>query len=93
VIKVTYNSSVVLESLGNLFYQSFLIMLPPLLLSLAVAIIIGIVMAAMQIQEQSLPFLPKLFAILLGFFLFGNMMFNNLVTTIQEFILKSLELL
>ena len=56
-----------------------LMMAGPLLLSaLVVGLIVAILQASTSIQEQTLTFVPKVFAILLVLVLLGGWMFTNL---------------
>ncbi|MCH5988413.1 flagellar biosynthesis protein FliQ [Salmonella enterica] len=58
-----------------------LITVPLLLLALAVGLLVSIFQATTQIQEQTLAFIPKILAVLLGLVFFGPWM----LTTIVEF--------
>lgn len=53
---------------------------PPLILGLLVGLIISILQATTQIQEQTLTFVPKIFVVLVSFVIFGSWMLNNLVS-------------
>lgn len=53
---------------------------PPLILGLLVGLIISILQATTQIQEQTLTFVPKILVVLISFVIFGSWMLNNLVT-------------
>jgi flagellar biosynthetic protein FliQ len=53
---------------------------PILLLSLVVGLIISIIQAATQIQEQTLAFIPKIVAVLFGLILFGPWMLAKMLT-------------
>lgn len=57
---------------------------PVLLVALAVGLIVSILQATTQIQEQTLTFVPKLFGILLTLVLLGNFMLNTLVSFTQQ---------
>lgn len=52
---------------------------PILLIALIVGLVISIMQAATQIQEQTLSFVPKLLAILLSLIILGNFMMNTLI--------------
>lgn len=47
---------------------------PPLLVSLAVGLLVALVQAVTQVQEQTLSFVPKLAAVALVLALFGGVM-------------------
>lgn len=57
---------------------------PVLIVALAVGLIISILQATTQIQEQTLSFVPKLFGILLTLVLLGNFMLNTLISFTQQ---------
>ncbi len=50
---------------------------PLLLLSLAIGLVVSIFQAATQIQEQTLAFVPKIVAVLLGLVFFGPWMLSK----------------
>lgn len=54
---------------------------PLLILALAVGLLVSIFQATTQIQEQTLAFIPKIIAVLVGVVIFGPWM----LTTIMEF--------
>jgi flagellar biosynthetic protein FliQ len=54
--------------------------LPILLLSLVVGLIISILQAVTQVQEQTLSFVPKIIAVMFGLILFGNFILNSVIT-------------
>lgn len=53
---------------------------PLLIISLVVGLIVSIFQAATQIQEQTLAFIPKIVAMLLGLILFGPWMLSKMLT-------------
>ncbi|MHB1687328.1 MAG: flagellar biosynthesis protein FliQ [Ignavibacteriaceae bacterium] len=52
----------IIEILKEVFYTTFIILLPILGVSLVVGIIVSIFQAATSIQEMTLTFVPKIFA-------------------------------
>lgn len=52
---------------------------PILIIALIVGLLVSIIQAATQIQEQTLSFVPKLLAIVLGLIVLGNFMMTTLV--------------
>ncbi|HUX60660.1 MAG TPA: flagellar biosynthesis protein FliQ [Ignavibacteriaceae bacterium] len=52
----------IIEILKEVFYTTFIILLPILGVSLVVGIVISIFQAATSIQEMTLTFVPKIFA-------------------------------
>ena len=52
---------------------------PILLLALAVGLLVSIFQATTQIQEQTLAFIPKIIAVLVGIVVFGPWMLSKIV--------------
>jgi flagellar biosynthetic protein FliQ len=52
---------------------------PLLLIGMLVGLIVAILQATTSIQEQTLSFVPKIAAILLGLILFGRLLLDSLV--------------
>ncbi|WP_163971234.1 flagellar biosynthesis protein FliQ [Oceanobacillus halotolerans] len=71
----------VLALAENGVYTILLITGPLLLLALAVGLLVSIFQATTQIQEQTLAFIPKIVAVLVGLVFFGPWM----LTTILDF--------
>jgi flagellar biosynthetic protein FliQ len=67
----------------DVFNQALLtilkVSLPVLLISLAIGLVISVIQATTQIQEQTLSFVPKLVAVFLSLILFGSYMLSVLV--------------
>lgn len=57
---------------------------PLLILALVVGLIISIFQATTQIQEQTLAFVPKIIAVLLGIVFFGPWMLSHLLSYTNE---------
>jgi flagellar biosynthetic protein FliQ len=57
---------------------------PLLLIAMAVGLIIAILQATTSIQEQTLTFVPKIAAILIGLILFGRFLLDSLVGYTQR---------
>ncbi|NSL51170.1 flagellar biosynthesis protein FliQ [Calidifontibacillus erzurumensis] len=53
--------------------------LPLLLLALGVGLLVSIFQATTQIQEQTLAFIPKILAVLIGLVFFGPWMLSRMV--------------
>lgn len=62
-------------------YTILLVTGPLLILALAVGLLVSIFQATTQIQEQTLAFIPKIVAVLVGLIFFGPWM----LTTMAEF--------
>lgn len=52
---------------------------PLLLIALTVGLIVSIIQATTQIQEQTLAFIPKIIAVLIGIVIFGPWMLSKLL--------------
>ena len=65
-------------------YTILIIAGPLLLLALAVGLIISIFQATTQIQEQTLAFVPKIIAVLLGLIFFGPWMLTHMISYATE---------
>ncbi|WP_456271533.1 flagellar biosynthesis protein FliQ [Bacillus sp. AK031] len=61
-------------------YTTLVICAPLLLLALVVGLVVSIFQATTQIQEQTLAFIPKIVAVLVGVVFFGPWMLTKLVT-------------
>jgi flagellar biosynthetic protein FliQ len=59
--------------------ETLIISGPLLLIGMAVGLIIAILQATTSIQEQTLTFVPKIVAILVGLVLFGRFLLESLV--------------
>ncbi|HCM27958.1 MAG: flagellar biosynthetic protein FliQ [Treponema sp. GWB1_62_6] len=70
---------------GGIF-ETLMLSAPLLLTALVVGLIVSIIQATTSIQEQTLTFVPKIFAILLVLALLGGWMFASLADyTVQLF--------
>jgi flagellar biosynthesis protein FliQ len=61
-------------------YTTLVICAPLLLLALVIGLAVSIFQATTQIQEQTLAFIPKIVAVLVGVVFFGPWMLTKLVT-------------
>lgn len=57
--------TMVIKLIRDAFYMVLLISLPPLAAGMLVGLVVSILQAATQVQEQSLSFVPKLVAVFL----------------------------
>lgn len=81
----------VLEIMNKAFLTIMIMSGPILLIAMIVGLIISILQATTQIQEQTLSFVPKIVAVILGLMIFGNFMINKiLVFTTDMFKMISL---
>ncbi|MBR0575948.1 flagellar biosynthesis protein FliQ [Proteiniclasticum sp. BAD-10] len=83
------NQTMALDLMRNAFMATLKASLPILLIAMIVGLIISVLQATTQVQEQTLSFVPKLVAVLFSLILFGSFMMNVLVSFLRE----SLELL
>ncbi len=58
--------------------------LPPLLIAMVLGLLVGVLQAATQIQDQTLPLTVKLVAVALVLILFGPMLANPLLQESQR---------
>ncbi|MBQ4865603.1 flagellar biosynthesis protein FliQ [Priestia megaterium] len=65
-------------------YTILIVSGPLLLLALAVGLIISIFQATTQIQEQTLAFVPKIVAVLVGIVFFGPWMLSKMISFTYE---------
>jgi len=70
--------SLVLDIMQKAFYTIIIVAGPILVIALIVGLIISILQATTQIQEQTLSFVPKIVAVLVSLIIFGNFMLNKL---------------
>jgi len=62
------------------FLTIIIVAMPVLLTSMAVGLVISLLQAITQVQEQTLTFVPKLIAVMLSLIIFGNFMLNQLIS-------------
>ncbi|MGG3738321.1 flagellar biosynthesis protein FliQ [Aeribacillus pallidus] len=65
-------------------YITLMVSAPLLLLALIVGLIVSIFQATTQIQEQTLAFIPKIVAVLVGLIFFGPWMLSQLLMFANE---------
>lgn len=70
---------VVLDVIGEAFLKIIMIAGPVLAVAMIVGLLVSILQATTQIQEQTLSFVPKLIAVFLTMIFVGNFMLNTLV--------------
>ncbi|MBE4908715.1 flagellar biosynthesis protein FliQ [Bacillus luteolus] len=61
-------------------YTTLIISGPLLLLALVVGLIVSVFQATTQIQEQTLAFVPKIIAVLVGLIFFGPWMLTHMLS-------------
>ncbi len=65
---------------GEALWLIILLSLPPLLASLTVGLVVSLLQALTQIQEQTLTFVPKIIVTILTLLLFAGWMLGELVS-------------
>lgn len=83
------SSEFVLSLAERGIYTILLVTGPLLILALAVGLLVSIFQATTQIQEQTLAFIPKIVAVLVGLIFFGPWMLTTMVE-FTESILKNI---
>ncbi|MGE6596802.1 flagellar biosynthetic protein FliQ [Bacillus cereus] len=78
------NTSPIIDIFQTFFYKGVMILMPVAGVNMIVVIIIAVIMAMMQIQEQTLTFLPKMASIVLVIIILGPWMFQELTTLILD---------
>ncbi|MFD2044116.1 flagellar biosynthesis protein FliQ [Ornithinibacillus salinisoli] len=73
------SSEFVLSLAEKGIYTILLVTGPLLILALAVGLLVSIFQATTQIQEQTLAFIPKIVAVLVGLIFFGPWMLSKMV--------------
>lgn len=74
----------VLDILRSGFMTILKASLPILIIAMVVGLVISILQAVTQIQEQTLSFVPKIIAVVLSLIIFGNFMLNTLVSFTED---------
>lgn len=76
--------ALVLDVLRTAFLKILMIAGPAMVVAMVVGLVVSIFQATIQIQEQTLSFVPKLLAIFITLILAGNFMLNQLVSFTQS---------
>lgn len=74
------SSEFVISLAEKAVYTTLIICGPLLLIALVIGLVVSIFQATTQIQEQTLAFIPKIVAVLLGLIFFGPWMLSTLVS-------------
>jgi flagellar biosynthesis protein FliQ len=78
------NSDTVIAIAERGIYTVLMVSGPLLILALVVGLIVSIFQATTQIQEQTLAFIPKIVAVLLGAIFFGPWMLGHMLSYTNE---------
>jgi len=70
----------VLDIMRNAFFTIMIVSGPILIIALVVGLLISILQATTQIQEQTLSFVPKIVAVMLALIIFGSFMINIMLS-------------
>ncbi|QQZ07936.1 flagellar biosynthesis protein FliQ [Heyndrickxia vini] len=74
------NSDMVISIAEKGIYVTLIVAGPLLLVALIIGLIVSIFQATTQIQEQTLAFIPKIVAVLIGLVIFGPWMLSHLLS-------------
>jgi flagellar biosynthesis protein FliQ len=78
------NSDTVIAIAERGIYTVLMVSGPLLILALVIGLIVSIFQATTQIQEQTLAFIPKIVAVLLGAVFFGPWMLSHMLSYTNE---------
>lgn len=78
------NSEMIIRIAEQGIYTVLMVSGPLILLALVVGLIISIFQATTQIQEQTLAFVPKIVAVLVGLIIFGPWMLSHMLSYANE---------
>jgi flagellar biosynthetic protein FliQ len=78
------DSEMIIKIAENGIYTVLMVSGPVILIALVVGLIISIFQATTQIQEQTLAFVPKIVAVLLGLIIFGPWMLSQMLSYATE---------
>lgn len=78
------SSEMVLSLAERAVFTTLVICGPILILALVVGLIVSIFQATTQIQEQTLAFVPKIIAVLIGLIVFGPWMLSTMLSYTHE---------
>lgn len=73
-----------LDILREAFLTIITVAGPVLLIALVIGLVVSIIQAATQIQEQTLSFVPKVLAVVGSLIILGNFMLNNLIAFTEK---------
>lgn len=74
----------VLDIIREAFMTMIVVAGPVLIIALVVGLLISILQATTQLQEQTLSFVPKILAVVVALIVFGNFMLNALIGFTQK---------
>lgn len=68
-----------IDIIRSAFITVLKVAMPVLLIAMSVGLIVSLLQAVTQIQEQTLSFVPKILSVIIALFLFGNYMLDALI--------------
>ena len=75
-----------IDIIRSAFITVLKVAMPVLLIAMGVGLIVSLLQAVTQIQEQTLSFVPKILSVIIALFLFGNYMLDALINLPKTFI-------
>ncbi len=78
------NQVMALDLLRNAFMTTIKAATPILVIAMVVGLVISILQATTQVQEQTLTFVPKMIAVLFSLILLGAFMMNTLMAFMNQ---------
>ncbi|MBF7096309.1 flagellar biosynthesis protein FliQ [Alkalibacter mobilis] len=72
------NQTIALDLLRNAFMNTIIVAAPILIVAMVVGLVISVLQATTQVQEQTLSFVPKMMAVIFALIIFGSFMMNVL---------------
>ena len=73
------NETMAMDLIRSAFLSTIRVSLPILLIAMGVGLVISVLQATTQVQEQTLTFVPKMIAVLFSLIIFGTFMMNSLI--------------
>ena len=76
-------NSIAMDYASQALYLVLVISLPPIVIASVIGIVLSLVQAVTQLQEQTLTFVPKIICVFLGMMIFGSWILTNLTEFIN----------
>ena len=81
---VVMNQTMALDLMRSAFLTTIRAAAPILIIAMVVGLLISILQATTQVQEQTLTFVPKMIAVLFSLILLGAFMMNTMIAFLQQ---------
>jgi flagellar biosynthetic protein FliQ len=78
------NQTMALDLLRSAFLTTIAVAAPILIVAMVVGLIISVLQATTQVQEQTLSFVPKMIAVIFSLILFGSFMMNMMTNYARD---------